>query len=82
MDDANFSDFLFHEQNPKVWPFIGKLLRSSLLWCCLVFDFVILEKLSLRYWASGVKGLTNRSKSDVVHHAHTHEAISFSVERP
>ena len=31
-----FSNFWFHVQNPKVWPFIGKLLSSTILWCCLL----------------------------------------------
>ena len=32
----SFSNFWFYGQNPKVWPFTGKLLSSSLLCCCLL----------------------------------------------
>ena len=53
----------FDGLNLKVWPFIGKLLNSTLLWCFGVVrfnftQFVILENLSILDLAlSGVKGL-------------------------
>ena len=36
LGDTKFSNFWFHGQKPKAWPFIGKLLSSTLLWCCLL----------------------------------------------
>ena len=36
LGDTKFSNFWLHVQNPKVWPFIGKLLSSTSLWCCLL----------------------------------------------
>ena len=34
--DAQSEIFWFFGQNPKLWLFIGKLLNSTLLWCCLL----------------------------------------------
>ena len=34
--DTKLSNFWFYRQNPKVWPFIEKLLSSNLLWYCLL----------------------------------------------
>ena len=50
------------DRNPEELPFVGKLLSSTSLWCCLFFSvftqFVLLEKLSVWDSAlSGVKGL-------------------------
>ena len=60
MDDTEFSNFSVYR--PKMWPFIGKLLSSILLWCCLFVNFtqfVILVNLSILDLAlSGMKGLT------------------------
>ena len=60
---THFSNFTFYGQNPKMWPSIGKLLGSTLLWCCLLFNFtqfIILENLSILNFAlSRVKGLRN-----------------------
>ena len=54
LGDTKFSNFCVYGQNPKVWPFIEKLLRSTLL--C-----VILENLSIFDLAlSGVKGLRTK----------------------
>ena len=33
-------NFWFYGRNPKVRPFIGKLLSCTLLWCCLIFKSV------------------------------------------
>ena len=48
MGDTKFSNFWFYGQNPKVSPFIGKLLSNALLYCRLFFNFtqfVILDNL-------------------------------------
>ena len=57
-----------------MWAFIGKLLGSTLLWCCSCFNFtqfVILENLSsLDLALSGVKGLNSLI---------TKQATTFSI---
>ena len=54
LGDSKFSNFWFYGQNLKVWPFIGKLLSSTLLWCC----FYPVCNLSIVHLTlSGVRGL-------------------------
>ena len=63
-------------------PVIGKLLRSTLLWCCLLSNFpqfVILENLSILGLAlSEAKGITLyiKNDSDVVSEFLTYSQIS------
>ena len=41
LDDTKLSNFGFSGHDPT--PFVGKILSSTLLWCCMCTQFVILE---------------------------------------
>ena len=87
MGDAKFSNVSFYGQNSKVRPFVGKLLSSTLLWCCLFFIFFPIYQFwtwhcqevkgsvsSLGFQFVGEGGVLNRAQ----HLVYT-EAISASI---